>query len=783
MAPSHRRVGGLARVARHRRARRTVLEYGIPWPRVAADASPETAQFLQWNHTFEARCRELMCIGTEVPLQEIVVPPEAPAWIESPSWRPAARQWLASRAPKVAPGSSAANAASIMHAAAPSGELSAMAAWMHERLTAVPEFRAWIYVPGLTRRRGEVEDAFDAELQPERFALQSAPLAARYAVAGGTPLAEYAPVRTALNVLQASVGAVSFTQFSTLLRAPEMQESEPAASAAARIDLALRRQGPPEATLEGWLELADTLAQQRGLPAAPAVQGLRSTLALLNTRPSAQRMSEWIVVWISALDAGPWSKRQRWSSAEFQAAQRFRELLAALAGAEAFFGRQPREAAQRILARSALETAFQPQTGVPPIWISGQLMDPWLQYDALWVSGLSDQQWPPPVEPVALLPVGLQRDFGVVAADATSQLALARDLLHRWRQRGDHCVFSLSDAADGRTAAPSPLLPAAAGTRVEAAAHPHWRALKAQAPVLEQFLDEQGPAFGAGERTRGVATLRAQSRCAFRGFAEIRLAAEPLELPIPGFNDRERGELVHHALHQVWSVIGSWASLQALDAEAQRTLLDGAAGGALRAICRGRDPGPRWRARERERLKNLLGKWLAVERARNPFSVESLEQDAHFAPAAGVELKVRIDRIDRLEDGARVLIDYKTGAAAVDWRGDRPGNPQLPIYGLLFPQALIAVAYGRVNAADAYFVAECERDGVFKPGRNRTSLEGEPNLRALIEVWARRIDPLAAAFAAGCAEVAPTAEACRSCALQGLCRVPTVLQEPEESHD
>jgi RecB family exonuclease len=326
------------------------------------------------------------------------------------------------------------------------------------------------------------------------------------------------------------------------------------------------------------------------------------------------------------------------------------------------------------------------------------------------------------------------------------------------------------------------LLPAAPASTADAEPHPHWLALKAHAPALEQFIDEQGPAFGEGERTRGVAALRAQSRCAFRGFAEIRLAAEPLEHPVPGFNDRERGEMVHQALQQVWSVLGDSASLQALGAEVQRTLLDRAASGAVRAMCRGRDPGPRWRARERERLRNLLDKWLAVERGRSPFAVESLEQEAQLTRFAGLDLRVRVDRIDRLEDGARVLIDYKTGSAAVDWRGDRPGNPQLPIYGLLFPQALCAVAYGRVNAAEARFVAECERDGVFKPGRNKTSLEGEPSLSALIERWARRIEPIAAAFAAGRAEVAPTAEACRSCALQGFCRVPTVLQE-SDSHE
>ena len=41
--------------------------------------------------------------------------------------------------------------------------------------------------------------------------------------------------------------------------------------------------------------------------------------------------------------------------------------------------------------------------------------------------------------------------------------------------------------------------------------------------------------------------------------------------------------------------------------------------------------------------------------------------------------------MDRLADGARVLIDYKTGVATADWRGERPDNPQLPIYALLQP--------------------------------------------------------------------------------------------------
>ena len=144
---------------------------------------------------------------------------------------------------------------------------------------------------------------------------------------------------------------------------------------------------------------------------------------------------------------------------------------------------------------------------------------------------------------------------------------------------------------------------------------------------------------------------------------------------------------------------------------------------------------------------------------------------------ATLDFSLRIDRVDRLSDGSRVLIDYKTGMAAVDWRGDRPDNPQLPIYALWQPEALVAVAYGRVNAGDCSFVAETDRPASFKPNGRKSSLEGMPSLAALIQVWSRRIESLAADFAAGRAAVAPTLQACRTCRLHGLCRVPAPLEE------
>jgi len=90
---------------------------------------------------------------------------------------------------------------------------------------------------------------------------------------------------------------------------------------------------------------------------------------------------------------------------------------------------------------------------------------------------------------------------------------------------------------------------------------------------------------------------------------------------------------------------------------------------------------------------------------------------------------------------------------------------------------LAAVAYGRVNAGECRFVAEAESKAIFSPRSQKSTLEGQASLAALLDVWSQRIEMLAADFAAGRAAVAPTVRACKSCRLQGLCRIPAALEE------
>ena len=350
---------GAARAAR--RARRAIHEYGIPLQALAdhPSASEESRAFLDWNRGFDERCRALGCVGADELLARTPPPTQPITWIESPVWRPMARRWLARHGRMLAPTGTAPRTACRLHAASPAAELAAIADWALANLRSAERFRAWICVPDLGLRRAEVVDAFDAVLAPQRFALAESTAPAPYAVAGGTPLAEFAPVRAALEVLTASLGPVPFERFSTLLRAPELHASAAEAGAAALADVHLRNEGPSEADLAAWLALTERVAAAHHLGAVAGVQRLRGAFRALEELRGDHPISRWVPVWITALQSGPWELRHRWSSVEYQAAERFRDLLGQLAAADSLFGSQSRASAQRILQRAARDTPFQ----------------------------------------------------------------------------------------------------------------------------------------------------------------------------------------------------------------------------------------------------------------------------------------------------------------------------------------------------------------------------------------------------------------------------------------
>ena len=762
-----------------RRARRAMREHAIPLAAVAAFGSEESTRLAGWIERFDRRCREIGCIVAEDLQGGFAASPEPVLWLASPAWRPVARRWLETHAQAtIAPPGVAQSSARLFHAPSPAVEIAAAAEWMGARLTEEPDFRGWICIPDLSARRTEVADAFDAVLAPQRLRLRGADGVAPFALAGGTPLSGYPHVAAALELVALMCTPVEFPRFSALLRSPGLQASAADAATAALLDGELRSIAPEELGLRAWVVLAQRCDARSTRAPCAALGRIAAALEPFEAVRGAVPMSRWVAAWMNSFERGPWIERAHWSSEEFQSVERFGEVLAALAAADALIGAKTASAAMRLLAAAARDTAFQPQTGIPPLWVTSTLGDPWLHFDALWIAGMSADRWPAPVSSVPMLPPALQREYGIAGASARAQLDLAVDLGARWAVRATRCVFSVADRSDAHAIAPSALLPAGIeALTVAAAPRPLWRELFAARPALVPTLDLAAPAFGDDERTRGVATLRAQSRCPFRGFADSRLRCEPLTRPVPGFDARDRGVLLHAALEHIWGVLGGRAALQALPAPALAQLIAAGVAAGLERACARRDPGERWRRRERDRTQRLLARWLELEGERAEFIVERLEPDAQIVRFAGLEFSCRLDRVDRLADGSRVLIDYKTGSAAVDWRGERPDNPQLPLYAGLAGERLVAVAYAQVNVANCRFVQESERDGALLPGQRRSDLEGEADFLRLKTVWSARLERIAAEFRAGRADVDPAPRACDSCSLQALCRIDAAREQ------
>ena len=97
-------------------------------------------------------------------------------------------------------------------------------------------------------------------------------------------------------------------------------------------------------------------------------------------------------------------------------------------------------------------------------------------------------------------------------------------------------------------------------------------------------------------------------------------------------------------------------------------------GGSVRVLTWGR-----FAEIEQGRLIRLALGWLKEDRKRRDFTVVAIEAKRKVV-IGGLTLTTRLDRVDELDDGRRIIIDYKTRAPSVTTMlGDRPEEPQLPV--------------------------------------------------------------------------------------------------------
>jgi probable DNA repair protein len=400
-------------------------------------------------------------------------------------------------------------------------------------------------------------------------------------------------------------------------------------------------------------------------------------------------------------------------------------------------------------------------------------------FDAVALLHATDEVWPAPQRAHPLLGWPLQQEFGLPGSDASRDadraMARAKSILRRTSK-----LLVLSAAADERgPLRPSPLVQQLGITRVPS----EDLVSVIPAPAVEEEIvpdDVMLPSLPSNELHGGARVLKLQAACGFLAFAEMRLHAatvDPCEL---GLDAMERGNLVHRALENFWSVTQSQAELRSLTMEERHRRLSNAIDAAFARLSA---PSPGWGTAyiglQRERLRRLLLKWLDLELQRGPFTVKQREERTPI-PIGPLRLKVQPDRIDEVEEGV-VLVDYKTGyhAHPSNWLGERPDDPQLPLYSLLIePQKLRALLFGRLRPGSEMKWQGLAANQTVLPSQRRQTIA---DLELRRSEWETVLTTLAEDFSAGRADVDPKSVVvnCNGCAQRLLCRIdPTTFTGP-----
>jgi len=542
------------------------------------------------------------------------------------------------------------------------------------------------------------------------------------------------------------------------------------------------------------LELRDSGVARRSR------RDLQRTLAILSSRhPMAGSLSQWLVH-MEGLANEPAAPLSRWAGAfndclsrcrfaansaldsrEAQRLVRWHELLDEFAALDLVCKPLRCESALDLLMALATRGMHSAATGDAAITLTDDLGDPVAEYDGIWVMGLTESRWPKPPRPNPFVPLVEQRRCGWPEAGVTQRLQQARSAQSAWTARTSKLVQSYAVREADVRHRPSALLPHPGETWIVAtAAGPQHRTGQARIDsdaTLPPLGQAHGPRLGSGVRL-----LKLQQECAFHAQAELRLGAVALPGVGEGINKRLRGTLLHRTLEGLWREIAGQQRLLALD-EAERALAFerhwSRAVNDIAPIERPSDP--RVLERETHRARRVVLRILQLEAARAPFRVRAQEFDLDTA-FAGRQLRLRIDRLDDLEDGRILVIDYKSGNPEAMRLHETAARPiQLAAYAAaMLAQAtpVQGVTLLSLSPRKPGFKGAAADKSLLPPG-----IRELPDWEAEALRWNEEIGQLVTRFVGGDAQVDPLKDACLYCHLPSLCRITELAIDADESQD
>lgn len=797
-------IPGMAQLAMEANA--YMLGWNMPMP--DGDCAEETRHFLQWREAFQALCREhntleaarLLNLQIDLLQRSAGRLPASVALAGFDRLSPQERRLidiLQSRGVIVSqfhPAGETAGTAVQLACDDSDAECRLAVAWAAQQLQHNPQAKIAIVAPELSALRNRLTALLDGTLHPTAIHPAYAQMPRCYDFSLGEPLARHPLVAAALALLHLATQRQRMPQqaIRQLLRNPFWSRGTTEADTRALLEARMRRRLPAMLNLEQVLRFVrKAQLEHAGVPSL--LEHLESMVANSRLWPKKQLPSQWATSFADLLEQCHWPGERSLSSHEYQARTTWEEVLPHMGGLDAILGNMEATQALRRLGQLCRERIFQPESEqVTALQVMGMLEVPSERLDAIWVMGMNDHLWPPPARPNPLLPAAMQRRHGTPGASSRVQEAFARIIHERILNSAPEVVFSWSHKDGERELRMSPLIAGLPDFSHHLQEAKTLAEQHAQASDMQWLDDHIGPPVTAGEKVGGGAgLLKAQAICPAWGFYQYRLGARALEMPVEGLDSMDRGNLLHAVLQAFWT--GRDSSVLQLAPEILQNAIDEAVQAGLREFETTLDEplSPSFIKLESLRLGTLLSAWLEFEKQRPPFTVQECEREVELN-IAGIQVKLKLDRVDELEDGKLVVIDYKTGSSIShnSWADDRISEPQLPIYAALAlaGDEVSAVCFAKVRAEEQKFVGIAAAADVLPEvksldeARKLFPEDKFPHWHALIEHWQNSLNAIATEIRHGEAAVKFTDENDLAyCEVKPLLRLPERKLQLERS--
>lgn len=646
-------------------------------------------------------------------------------------------------------------------------ELDTAARWARQTLEMNPRAHIGVLVPKLTENAALVERIFERILHPAHALAGicgDLPSERRSFSLGVRRSLLYCPVvANALLFLELAKPQISSATASAFLRSPFLGGAFAEADARARADRELHRLGELEYSRRQIQHSASNcFSLQRLLMRAEKV------CSRMSPKMEAGAWAEWFSDLLAAL-AWPGTGL---SASQEESIEQWKDLLSSFASLNLVTESMSLDRALALFRQLAEKQTGSAEDPAAPIQILDASEAASTQFDHVWIAGLTEESWPPLPSLSPFLPVSLLHRFHVPAAHPEIHLQQSRRLTAQLLQSAPHVTVSYAKTIGDQPLVPSALVP---GLRHPVQSPGYWNghtiyeAICSESLAFEEFADSTGPPVAPDTLVRGGSrVLTAQSACPFQAFAQIRLRASSVDDAVFGYDAADKGSFVHAAFAEIWAELRTSRRLKAISLDELRSIVQRAAGNAIRKAQADSPLYAHLRRIEQKRLEQVILDWLEKEKERlAEFEVVSLEEKK-VCHLGELQVEVRLDRVDCLESGELVVIDYKTGKVSLkDLYEQRPKSPQLLLYAETLKDQVGGLFFANVRPRELKFL-----------GSSRTSfLEKDSPLgddwELRLNEWHHVLEELSHQFLSGEAAVDPKSKknTCTYCPLDPLCRI------------